>query len=75
MLDQDFCTYLEYKISKAFANSTDQTIKHFWCDGVLLPASDNEISKKSVNDNREIIMKVFIGLDGQENYKLTLKFG
>ena len=29
MLDQDFCNFLEYEISKAFANSTNDQAKHF----------------------------------------------
>jgi hypothetical protein len=34
---QDFFDYLEYSISRALANSTDTTIRHFWCDGIMLP--------------------------------------
>lgn len=75
MLDQDFCTTLEYKLSEAFSNSTDQAIRSFWCDGILSPSSEYEISKKHVNDTREIVMTAFIGLDGQGQHKLTLKFG
>ena len=75
MLDQDFCTYLEHEISKAFTNSTDKTIKYLWCDGILLPTSDLDISKKYVNDKKEIVMTAFIGTDGQDRYTLTLKFG
>ena len=37
MLDTDFCMLLEGEISKAFANSSNDKIKRFWCDGVLLP--------------------------------------
>jgi hypothetical protein len=40
-----------------------------------LPLSDNEISKKCVNDKREIVMTAFIGFDGQDRYTLILKFG
>jgi hypothetical protein len=75
MFDQDFCAYLEYELTKAFAYSTDQAIKGFWCDGILPPFSDDELLKKSVNDKREITTNAFIGKEGQENYKLTLKFG
>jgi hypothetical protein len=75
MLDNEFCEFLEYEISKAFTNSTNDIVKHFWCDGVLLPTFENEYSKKFVNDNRQIIMTAFIGLSGQDKYELTLKFG
>lgn len=75
MLDNEFCEFLEYEISKAFVYSTNEQVKNFWCDGILLPAFENEYSKKFVNDNRKIIMTAFIGLSGQEKYELTLKFG
>ena len=75
MLDNEFCEFLEYEISKAFTNSTNDRVKHFWCDGVLLPTFENEYSKKFVNDNRQIVMTAFMGLSGQDKYELTLKFG
>jgi hypothetical protein len=75
MFDQDFCTYLEYELSKAFSNSSDQTIKYFWCDGVLLPNSEKDVSKKYVNEKREIVTTAFIGSDGQDRYTLIIKFG
>jgi len=75
MIDQGFCSFLEYELSKAFSNSIDRKIKGFWCDGVLLPDSANEISKKYINDRREVVMTVFLGTDGQEKYTLILKFG
>ena len=75
MLDQDFCKFLEYEISKAFEHSENDQIKAFWCDGVLLNQPDNNYSQKFVNDNRQVILKAFIGKDGQSAYELTLKFG
>jgi hypothetical protein len=75
MLDPDFCIFLEYEITKAFAHSTNNQLKYFWCDGVLLPNSESEYSKKFVNDNRQIVMMAYSGLSGQEHYELTLLFG
>lgn len=75
MLDQDFCEFLEYEICKAFEHSENEEIKGFWCDGVLLNQPANAYSQKFVNDNRQIILKAFIGKDGQKEYELTLKFG
>lgn len=75
MLDQDFCDFLEYEISKAFANSTNNQIKYIWCDGVLLPPLESAYSRKFVNDNRQIVMEAFSGLSGQDKYELILKFG
>jgi hypothetical protein len=75
MLDQDFCEYLEYAICKVFKQSNNDQIKGFWCDGVLLNQPDITYSQKFVNDNRKVILKAFIGNDGQTEYELTLKFG
>ena len=75
MIDNKFCEFLEYEISKYFTNSVNGNVKGFWCDGILLPTFENEYSKKFVNDNRKIVMIAFIGLSGQDKYELTLKFG
>jgi hypothetical protein len=75
MLNQDFCNFLEYKIGEAFENSTREPFKHFWCDGVLLPAFEAGYSRKTVNDKRQIVMTTYMGPTGQDIYELTLKFG
>ena len=77
MLDDEFCEQLEWKIGNAMEAlwKTDERLKGFWCDGVLLPESESEYSKKHVNDNRFVIMKAFTGKSGQEEYELTLLFG
>lgn len=75
MLDEDFCEFLEYEITKVLSSPTDEWPKGFWCDGVLLPHSENEYSKKSVNDNRQVVMTAFAGQTGQDKYELTLRFG
>ncbi len=75
MLDQDFCTFLEYKISKTLELRNDEQLRGFWCDGVLLPDNLKEYSEKSVNDKRQIIMTAYMGKSGQEKYELTLRFG
>jgi hypothetical protein len=75
MLDQDFCAYLEYELTRAFSHSTDNSIKHFWCDGILLPNSEREISQKHINDTKRVATTAFIGKNGQEEYKTTLMFG
>lgn len=75
MLDQEFCQFLEYEISKALGNSESKELMGFWCDGILLSEPENHYSKKVINDNRQVLMKAFIGVDGQSHYLLTLKFG
>ena len=75
MIDQNFCNLLEYKLSEAFRKSNHESVRHFWCDGVLLPTSEADYSKKAVNDKRQIVMTAYIGATGQDIYELTLKFG
>lgn len=75
MLDREFCEFLEHSICKAFEDPDNEALKGFWCDGVLLPAAAGSYSHKSVNDNRRISLKAFIGKEGQSEYELILKFG
>jgi hypothetical protein len=75
MLNQDFCIFLEYEITKVLKASTNEQLKGFWCDGVMLPNNESEYSEKFVNDNRHIVMAAFIGKTGQDKYELTLRFG
>lgn len=75
MIDLAFCELLEYKITAALKNSPDDRIKGYWCDGVLLPAFEYEYSSKQVNDNGQIILTAFIGIDGQDKYEMQLLFG
>ena len=72
MLDQDFCTFLEYQLTKAFKSSNNETVNGFWCDGVVLPSNENEYSKKFVNDNRKVRATAYMGKSGQEKYQLTI---
>ena len=75
MLTNEFCKFLERQIEKVFASASADNIKHFCCDGILLPTFENEYSKKFVNDNRKVTMTAFIGTSGQDRYELTLNFG
>lgn len=75
MINRDFCEFLEYEICKAFEHSDNEEINGFWCDGVLTNQPNGCYSQKFVNDNRQVILKAFIGKDGQTAYELTLKFG
>lgn len=74
MLDRDFFEFLEYELTKAFANADEEKIRHFWCDGFLLSFDEHNV-KKLINDNRQIILTTFIGKNGQDNYTMTLNFG
>ena len=75
MLDKEFCDFLEYHLTKSFKHSADDNIRSFWCDGIALPLIEKEYSQKTVNDKRQILLKAYIGKDGQDEYKLLMKFG
>ena len=75
MINKDFCELLEYKITNAFENSADAELKAYWCDGILLPTFDFQYSSKYVNDNRQVTFSAFIGVDGQDEYNVSLLFG
>lgn len=73
--NEEFCTRLEYRLCREFAESGDAELKWFWCDGVSWFPTDNQLSKKHVNDKRKIITKAWIGKDGQDVYQATIHFG
>lgn len=73
--DENFCLLLEYHLSNMLSNSEEPQFKDLWCDGVQMPSVDSHLSKKSVNDTRKIITKAWIGVDGQDNYDMVIKFG
>lgn len=75
MLDQNFCTFLEYHLSKCFKYSNDEALKGFWCDGVTLPENKNDYSIRSINEKRQVLSTVFLARDGQEKYSLLILFG
>ncbi|MBE7169023.1 MAG: hypothetical protein INR73_00440 [Williamsia sp.] len=75
MLNQDFCEFLEHEITKALSSSKDEQLRGFWCDGILLPHSEDEYSRKHVNDKQEVVLVAFAGKTGQDKYELTLRFG
>jgi hypothetical protein len=75
MINQDFCDYLEYELTKAFRHSDDEKVKGFWCDGVVLPSNEQDYSPKAVNDRRQIVTTAYIGKTGQDPYELTIQFG
>jgi hypothetical protein len=75
MLNQHFLEDLEFATTKALSNTINPETKGFWCDGILLQFNENEYSKKTINDKRHLILKAFIGIDGQDKYMMTLHFG
>lgn len=82
MLTQDFCDHLEYQISKALARSIHKDKRRFWCDGVLLPPSEQNNAVTHKSNIAEIATKAWIDegkikgqVLGQFLYDLKLKLG
>ena len=75
MLDQKFCDFLEMRLTDTFRQSDTVSLRGFWCDGVLLPEDEKDLSVLTVNRKRKIILPAFCGFDGQDKYQLLLEFG
>jgi hypothetical protein len=73
--NRDFCDHLEYHLTCTFQNAYDNAIASLWCDGVLDPFVESQLTRKSVKDTRTIVTAAFIGNDGQDKYEMTIKFG
>ncbi|NOS93251.1 MAG: hypothetical protein HOP30_15130 [Cyclobacteriaceae bacterium] len=73
--NEDFCALLEYHLTKAFNKSDDKNLSGFWCDGILMPTNDLQLTKKNINDKRKIVTKAWLGYDGQGEYEMTINFG
>ncbi len=73
--NRDFCEHLEYHLGRTFANSDDKELQGLWCDGVLDPFIESQLTKKNIKDTRTIVTTAFIGHNGQGKYEMTIKFG
>ncbi|WP_207430971.1 hypothetical protein [Sabulibacter ruber] len=70
-LDEDFCSALEYRLTRIFRESDQKEIRSLWCDGISpgIETNDNPI------DSRRIRTKAWIGKDGQEEFSMTILLG
>lgn len=74
--NESFCIQLEYLLGQAFGNSSREDIKGFWCDGVSWESvPEIMLTRKSINDTKQLVTKAWIGKEGQDEYELTLRFG
>lgn len=75
-----FCAKLMFCLTDAFANSPDENINRFWCDGIFMPSIDNHLSKKYINSSRMVLTKAVLGPDRRDVrvehvYDATILFG
>jgi hypothetical protein len=73
--NREFCEHLEWHLGHTFEKSGDKKVYGLWCDGILDPFIEKQLTKKSVNDTKTIVTTAFIGYDGQAKYEMTIKFG
>ena len=66
MLDQKFCDFLEMRLTENFPQSDNISLRGFWCDGILLPDNEQDLSIQTVSHQRAIVMHAFCGFDGQD---------
>jgi hypothetical protein len=50
MFSQEFREVLEYRLTDALANSSEQALQRYWCDGVLEPEWAEEYRLEYVAD-------------------------
>lgn len=72
--DSQFRTHLEYHLGNTFERAGRKEIRGFWCDGIGVP-SDQQLSRKHVNDTRQIKTTAYIGYNGQGLYEMTIHLG
>ncbi|MCB2410305.1 hypothetical protein [Hymenobacter lucidus] len=66
---------MESHLERTFADADRKEIKGLWCDGILMPLPESQLTKKAVNDTRQIVTKAFIGHSDTSTYSLIIDFG
>ncbi|WP_158825711.1 hypothetical protein [Mucilaginibacter lacusdianchii] len=73
--DENFCSYLEYHLTRTFANSSHKAVNRLWCDGIAMPYDSKQLTQQNVHSTQTITTKAWIGLSGQDVYEMTIKLG
>lgn len=60
MFSRDFLELLEYRLTKALAESTDPDLRQYWCDGVLEPEWADEYNPSHVARTRRVILRAWM---------------
>jgi hypothetical protein len=60
MFTQEFCEVLEYRLTDALANSSEQALQRYWCDGVLEPEWAEEYLSEYVAKSRRIVLRAWM---------------
>lgn len=60
MFSQEFRELLEYRLTKALAESSDPELQRYWCDGVLDPEWADEYQPTHVARTRRVILRAWM---------------
>jgi hypothetical protein len=67
---QDFCSELEYHLTRAFINCNGR-FNQLWCDGIDVP----DFNYQPRNQPNKVFTMAWFGETGQDRYKMTIKLG
>lgn len=73
--NDDFCSWLEHYLSRAFENSGDNILKYLWCDGVDEPVINEQFTSVNIGNVEQITTIAWIGSDGVDRYDMVIKLG
>lgn len=73
--NHDFCSDLEFHLTRSFGASTEQALDGFWCDGVNMPFEDKQLLKANLRATQQIVTEVWLGITGQDIYIMTINLG
>jgi hypothetical protein len=60
MFSRDFLELLEYRLTKALAESADPDLRQYWCDGVLELEWADEYQPSHVARTRRVILRAWM---------------
>jgi hypothetical protein len=72
-IDSDFLLKLEFHLSKSLKDFLDDNVKCFWCDGLLIEEKID--TALTIEVEKRITAKAWIGSDGQDIYKMFITLG
>lgn len=57
---QEFCELLEYRLTRALAESPVQALQRYWCDGVLEPEWAEDYQPAQVARTRRVVLRAWM---------------